>query len=602
MKGYINGKEVEFNENDTILQTAKKYDHFIPTLCALTCLNHTPGTCRVCLVDIQREGSSEHRIVTSCDTPMEEGLKVLTRTKLVRERQRLQVELLLADHDQDCASCIRHGDCELQDVAQFVGLEQTIYHYPHFYRHRTKEVSSPAITRDMSKCIRCLRCIEVCREVQKTDVLVFTDKGLTTEIGIKDSLALGSSNCVSCGQCTLVCPVGALAARDDTEEVVDYLYDPEITTVFQVAPAVRVALGEEFHMPAGETVEPKIISAIKKIGGDIVLDTNFTADLTIMEEGTELLHRINNGGVLPLMTSCSPGWINFVEKNYPEILPHISTAKSPQQMFGAVAKSFLAEKAGIDPAKMRVVSIMPCTAKKEEAKRPEMTQDGVPDVDVVLTTREFARLLKREGVWLADLPDSLYDNPWMGDYTGAAVIFGASGGVMEAALRTVYAVVNGEELDNVDIKPVRGLENFRSAEIDLGGKYGTVKVGIATGLKAAREIVEKIKLGEADDYIFIEVMACPGGCISGGGQPRIKGEYQFNKEVRQQGLYTIDKNLPVRQSHKNPMITKIYEDYFGEPNSHKAHRLLHTSYSDKKREVKHSIKEIWEEITAENVI
>ena len=602
MKGYINGKEVEFNENDTILQTARAHDHFIPTLCALTCLNHTPGTCRVCLVDIKRKGGTEHQIVTSCDTPMEEGMEVLTRTRLVRERQRLQVELLLADHNQDCASCIRHGDCELQDVAQFVGLEQTHYNYPHFYRHRTKEISSPAIIRDMSKCIRCLRCVEVCREVQKTDVLVFTDKGLTTEIGIKDSLALGSSNCVSCGQCTLVCPVGALASRDDTEEVVDYLYDPEITTVFQVAPAVRVALGEEFHLPPGKSVEGKIISAIRKIGGDVVLDTNFTADLTIMEEGSELLDRIHNGGTLPLMTSCSPGWVNFIEKNYPEMLPHVSTAKSPQQMFGAVAKSFLAEKMGVNPRYMRVVSIMPCTAKKEEAKRPEMTQNGKPDVDVVLTTREFSRLLKREGVWLADLPTSEYDNPWMGDYTGAAVIFGATGGVMEAALRTVYAVVNGEELENIDIKEVRGLEGFRDAEIDLGGDYGKVKVGIATGLKAAREVLERMKKGEADDYLFIEVMACPGGCISGGGQPRIKGEYQANKATRQKGLYAIDAKAPVRQSHNNPMIKKIYEDYFGEPLSHKSHRLLHTSYTDRKRKVKHTIKEIWEEITAESII
>lgn len=602
MKGYINGKEVEFKENETILQTALTYGHFIPTLCALPCLNHTPGTCRVCLVDIKNKESAEHQIVTSCDTPMQEGMEVLTRTRLVRERQRLQVELLLADHNQDCASCIRHGDCELQDVAQFVGLEQTHYNYPHFYRHRTKEISSPAIIRDMSKCIRCLRCVEVCREVQKTDVLVFTDKGLTTEIGIKDSLALGSSNCVSCGQCTLVCPVGALAARDDTEEVVDYLYNPEITTVFQVAPAVRVALGEEFHMLSGQSVEAKIISAIRKIGGDVVLDTNFSADLTIMEEGSELLDRIKNGGTLPMMTSCSPGWINFIEKNYPEQLPHLSSAKSPQQMFGAVAKTFLAEKMGVNPRYMRVVSIMPCTAKKEEAKRPEMTQNGKPDVDVVLTTREFSRLLKREGVWLEELPDSEYDNPWMGEYTGAAVIFGATGGVMEAALRTVYAVVNGEELDTIDIKEVRGLENFREAYIDLGGEYGTVKVGIATGLKAAREVLEKIKAGEASDYLFIEVMACPGGCISGGGQPRIKGEYQPNKEIRQEGLYTIDSNAPVRQSHNNPMIKKLYEDFLGEPLSHKSHRLLHTSYTDRKRKVQHSIKEIWEEIAAESII
>ena len=368
------------------------------------------------------------------------------------------------------------------EIAQFVGLEQTHYNYPHFYRGRTREISSAAIIRDISKCIRCLRCVEVCREVQKTDVLVFTDKGLTTEIGIKDSLALGSSNCVSCGQCTLACPVGALAARDDTEEVVDYLYTPGVFTVFQVAPAVRVALGEEFHMTTGESVEGKIISAIKKIGGDVVLDTNFTADLTITEEGSELLERIKTGGKFPMLTSCSPGWINFVEKNYPELLPHLSSAKSPQQLFGAVSKTYLAEKLGVDPKFMKVISIMPCTAKKEEAKRPEMSTNGKPDVDVVLTTREFSRLLKREGVWLADLPDSEYDNSWMGDYSGAAVIFGASGGVMEAALRTVYSIVNGKDLEKVDIKEVRGLEGFREAEIDLGGEYGNVKVGIATGL------------------------------------------------------------------------------------------------------------------------
>ncbi len=599
MKGYINGKEVQFNENDTILATATKNGIFIPTLCALTCIGHTPGTCRVCLVDIKRKGQQKHQIVTSCDTPMKEGMEVLTRTKIVRERQRLQVELLLADHDQDCASCIRHGNCELQDVAQFVGLEHTNYRYPHFYRHRTKEISSPAIIRDMAKCIRCLRCVEVCREVQKTDVLVFSEKGLTTEIGVKDSLALGSSNCVSCGQCTLVCPVGALAARDDTEQVIDYLYDPEICTVFQVAPAVRVALGEEFHMPKGSTVEPKIISALRKIGADVVLDTNFTADLTIMEEGSELLDRIQNGGVLPQLTSCSPGWVNFIEKNYPDLIPHVSSAKSPQQMFGAVAKSFLAEKMGIDPKKMRVISIMPCTAKKEEAKRPEMTQQGRPDVDVVLTTREFSRLLKREGVWLADLPDSEYDNPWMGEYTGAGVIFGATGGVMEAALRTVYAILNGKELEDIDIKDVRGLENFREAVIDVGGDYGKVKVGVATGLKAAREVAEKIRAGKADDYVFIEVMGCPGGCIAGGGQPRMKNNYQGNKVDRQEGLYNIDKNAPIRQSHNNPLIKKLYEDYLGEPLSHKSHRLLHTSYTDRSRKVSHTIKEIWEEIKSE---
>lgn len=598
MKGTINGKEVTFDENETILSVARKNDVFIPTLCELECVNHTPGTCRVCLVDMKQKGETGNQLVTSCDTPMEEGMEILTRTARVRESQRLQVELLLADHNQDCASCIRHGDCELQDVAQFVGLEQTHYHYPHFYRGRTKEISSPAIIRDMSKCIRCLRCVQVCREVQKTDVLVFSEKGLTTEIGVKDSPAIGTSNCVSCGQCTLVCPVGALAAKDDTEIVIDHLYDPEIFTVFQVAPAVRSALGEEFHMPPGTSTEGRMITAIKKMGADIVLDTNFTADLTIMEEGSELLQRITEGGKLPLMTSCSPGWVNFIEKNYPELLPHVSTAKSPQQMFGAVAKTYLAQKVGVDPKKMRVISIMPCTAKKGEAKRPEFTMNGKPDVDVVLTTREFARLIKREGVWLPDLEESTYDNEWMGDFSGAAVIFGSTGGVMEAALRSAYFLINGKELKQADIKAVRGLESLREAEVDLGDKYGKVKVAVVCGLKAARELLELMKEGKAD-YLFIEVMACPEGCISGGGQPRQKHDYLSMCETRQKTLYDLDKKNPIRQSHNNPMITKIYEDFLGEPLSHKSHNLLHTHYSNKKRKVKHTIKEIWDEIKAE---
>jgi ferredoxin hydrogenase gamma subunit len=598
MKGYINNKEVEFEANETILSVARRNGQFVPTLCTLTCLGHTPGTCRVCLVDMKRKGMAEHHIVTSCDTPMEEGMEILTRTARVRERQRLQVELLLADHNQDCASCIRHGDCELQDVAQFVGLEHTHYHYPHFYRGRTLELNSPAIIRDMSKCIRCLRCVEVCREVQKTDVLVFSDKGLTTEIGIKDSTALGTSNCVSCGQCTLVCPVGALAVRDDTEQVIDYLYDPNITTVFQVAPAVRVAIGEEFHINNGSALMGKINTALKTIGADVVLDTNFTADLTIMEEGSELLQRVKEGGPLPLLTSCSPGWVNFIEKNYPHLLPHVSTAKSPQQMFGALAKTFLAQKMGIDPKYMRVISIMPCTAKKEEAKRSEFTQMGRPDVDVVLTTREFSRLLKREGLWLPDLEESECDNLYMGDHTGAGVIFGATGGVMEAAIRSVYYLVKGVELDPIDVKEIRGQSPFREATVDLGSGIGEVRVAVVHGLKAARDLVEKIESGEAQ-YHFVEVMACPGGCVGGGGQPRRKGEYQCFRDDRRKQLFALDKKAKVRQSHNNPLVQQLYKDFLGEPLSHKSHRLLHTSYTDRKRVVNHSIKEIWSQIKAE---
>jgi ferredoxin hydrogenase gamma subunit len=597
MNGTINGKPVEFSENETILQVAKRNGHFIPTLCEMADLDHTPGTCRVCLVEIERRRGGGRQVVTSCNTPMEDGMAVLTRTPALREQQRLQVELLLADHNQDCAVCIRHGNCELQDVAQFVGLQQSRYHYPQFYAQRTRDDSSAAIVRDMSKCIRCFRCVKVCREIQGTDALVITQKGLATEISVRDGLPLGSSDCVACGQCILVCPVGALAERDDTETVIDYLYDPRIITVFQFAPAVRVALGEAFRMPPGANVEGQIVTALKQLGADVVLDTNFTADLVIMEEGTELLRRIEAGGQLPMFTSCCPGWVSFAEKNYPEILPHISTTRSPQQCFGTMAKTYLAEGMGLDSRKMRVVSIMPCTAKKEEAKRPEFARDGIPDVDVVLTTREFARLLEREGIDLSGLEPSAYDNPWMGDYSGAAAIFGTTGGVMEAALRTVCKVVTGQELDAVEFQQVRGNEQIREAEVDLKNGLPVVKVAVAHSLKAARQMVEMVCRGESA-YQFVEVMACPGGCMGGGGQPRSKKAYQASWQERQRALYTIDRQRPVRQSHNNPLIEKIYDDFLGQPNSHKAHDLLHTTYRERKRTIRHTMKEIWQEIEA----
>jgi ferredoxin hydrogenase gamma subunit len=595
MRGYINGKEVDFGADETILSVAKRSGQFIPTLCEMADLHHSPGTCRVCLVEMQRANGEGTRMVTSCTTPMEDGMRVFTRTPAVREKQRLQVELLLADHNQDCASCIRHGNCELQDVAQFVGLQQTRYHYPHFYQERTLDTSSPAITRDMSKCIRCLRCVTVCREIQGTDVLVITEKGLKTEISVRDKQPLGQSDCVSCGQCILVCPVGALAEKDDTETVIDYLYDSDITTVFQFAPAVRIALGEEFQMPSGANVEGQIITALKALGADVVLDTNFTADLVIMEEGTELLHRVRNSGHLPMFTSCCPGWINFAEKNFPELKEHISTTKSPQQCLGSLAKTYLAERMKLDPRRMRVISIMPCTAKKEEAGRPEFSRRGASDVDVVLTTREFARLLKREGLNLADLEPSAFDNPWMSDYTGAAAIFGTTGGVMEAALRTVYREVKGRELEQLDIKAVRGLENVREAEVELGEDLGTVKVAVVHGLKGARQLVEAIRTGEAY-YHFVEIMACPGGCLGGGGQPRSKKAYQSSRAARREALYDIDRERGVRQSHLNPQILNLYAEFLEKPLSHRSHELLHTKYRARKRMVKHSMKEIWDEI------
>lgn len=595
LNGYINGKQVQFDEGKTILAVARENGHFIPTLCKMRELNHTPATCRVCLAEIRRNGSETPKTVTSCNTPMEEGLHVFTRTPMVREKQRLQVELLLADHDQDCAACVRHGDCELQDVAQFVGLTQTRFGNPEFFAHRTRDTSSPSVVRDMTKCIRCFRCVTVCRDVQGADVLVVKEKGLNTEIGMRDAASLWGSACVSCGQCILVCPVGALAERQDAEPVVDYLYDPEIFTVFQFAPAVRVALGEEFGLAPGTNVEGEIITALRKLGADAVLDTNFTADLVIMEEGTELLSRIKNNGTLPMFTSCSPGWITFMEKNFPDMLDHLSTTKSPQQCFGAVAKSYLAEKMNVDPKKMRVVSIMPCTAKKGEAARSEFARDGRADVDVVLTTREFARLLKREGIHLPALEKGAFDNPWMGEYSGAAEIFGSTGGVMEAALRSVYYMLSGKELEQIELHAVRGLDAVRTAAVEIPG-FGTVEVAVANGLKAARAIVEKIKNGEAN-FHFVEVMTCPGGCMCGGGQPKEKKAYHSSKQARQQAVYAIDSTATIRQSHNNPLIKKLYDDYLGAPNSHRSHNLLHTTYKDRQRIVRHSMKEIWHEIS-----
>ena len=375
----------------------------------------------------------------------------------------------------------------------------------------------------------------------------------------------------------------------------DYLFDPDIVTVFQFAPAVRTAVGEAFDMPAGTNVEGQIITALKTMGADVVLDTNFTADLVIMEEGSELLKRIKGKEALPMFTSCCPAWVSYVEKNFPEIMPHISTTKSPQQCFGAVAKSYLAEKMGIDPHKMRVISIMPCTAKKAEAKRPEFARDGRPEVDAVLTTREFARLMKREGIALGTLEPSGYDNEWMGDYSGAAVIFGTTGGVMEAAIRTVHKVVTGEELANIELTAIRGEENIREAAVDLGAPLGVVKVAVAHTLRAAGRLVRSIQSGEATHH-FVEVMACPGGCKGGGGQPRSKHAYQASRRERQQGLYDIDKAASVRQSHNNPLIQKLYDEYLEAPLGHKSHHLLHTTYTDRKRLVRHTMNEIWQEI------
>ncbi|MBE6441096.1 MAG: 2Fe-2S iron-sulfur cluster binding domain-containing protein [Desulfovibrio desulfuricans] len=576
----INGREYAFEEGESILQVARRNNVFIPTLCRFEPLGHEPGTCRVCLVKVTDESGT--RMTTSCDTPMLEGMRVDTLSREVRDRQRMQVELIFADHDQNCVACARHGDCELQDLGEAVGLSRNRYtdNLLPAAVARPLDASATGMIRDMTKCIRCLRCVEVCRQVQGVHALTVDNKGQAACIGVGMAADHKSSACIQCGQCILVCPTGALAERDQNDQVLDWLTDPDIITVFSFAPSVRVLLGEEFGFAPGSNVEGRIVAALTAIGADIVTDTDFGADVVIMEEGTELLGRIKNKGVLPMFTSCCPGWINYAEKHFPQILPYLSTTRSPQGVQGPLAKTYLPAKMGIDARKIRTISIMPCIAKKDEAARPQLATDGVRDTDVVLTVREFARLLRRTGVDLRNVAPAPFDNPYMSDSTGAAVIFGTTGGVMEAAVRTVYAVLNGKEIDGIDVHELRGLDGLREAEVDLGPEHGKIRVAIAHTLRNARILAEQAVKGESP-YTFIEVMACPGGCVNGGGIPRVKGAYHLGGKRRRHGLFSQDHNMPRRQSHNNPQIKRLYDEFLGEPNSEKAHHLLHTRYSDR---------------------
>ncbi len=596
----LNGVAVESHAGETILQCARRYGVHIPTLCEMDDIDHAPGTCRVCLVEADIPGRDATLVVTACNTPMQEGMAIHTRTRKVREMQRLQVELLLADHDQDCATCIRHGNCELQDVAQFVGLRTNRFFDEARVAARPVDRSSPALIRDMSKCIRCQRCIAICRDGQGVDALVVAGTGQDTSVGLRYGLSQADSTCVTCGQCVLVCPTGALGERDEVERVIEYLNDPSVVTVFQFAPALRVGFGEEFGMTPGTNVEGHIIAALRRLGADIVLDTNFAADVVIMEEGTELLRRLNEGH-RPTFTSCCPAWINFAERHYPQILPMLSSTKSPQQTLGIIAKTYLPEKMGIDPANVRVISLMPCTAKKDEAVRPALQHGKVPEVDVVLTTREFVRLLRREGIDLRALEPSTFDNPYMSDYSGAGVIFGTTGGVMEAAVRTMYHAVNGRELEHVELEQLRGFDGVRTATVDLGGAIGAVKVAMCHGLKPTRQIVEAVLAGEAD-LDFIEIMACPGGCVDGGGTLRSKKAYLPHAMKRRETLFGIDRARTVRQSHNNPQVQKLYRDYLERPYSEKAHYLLHTYYADRHVEMNRTVNQIWNEITMSTMV
>ena len=581
----IDNMKVAVEPGTTILEAAKKAGIMIPTLCASAELGHTPGACRVCLVEVQGQRS----LTASCVFPVSEGMVVRTTTEAVRNARKMVVELLLSNHPAECNYCIRNANCELQKVAEYTGVRELRFDIPPMPKEGAIDESSPSVSRDTRKCINCHRCVTVCSQVQTASVLTPSFRGSSTRVVPAFDLPLMETNCTACGQCINICPVGALYEKDDIDKVWKALQDPTKHVVVQEAPAVRVQLGEEFGMPVGSLVTGKMIAALRKLGFHKVFDTNFTADLTIIEEGNELLKRVKEGGKLPMITSCSPGWIKFCEHFYPDLLPNLSTCKSPQMMFGALVKTYYAETAGIDPKDIVSVSIMPCTAKKFEAQRPEMCSSGYRDVDYVLTTRELARMIKQAGIDFVNLADEEYDSP-MGEYTGAATIFGTTGGVMEAALRTVYAVVTGKNLGDLNVTPVRGLEGVKAATIEVGA-LGPVSVAVAHGLANARTILEQIREGKSP-YAFIEVMCCPGGCIGGGGAP-----HPTTNDVRKRraaGLYKDDSNVQkYRQSHESPSVKKIYEVFLKEPLGHKSHELLHTHYVNRGTELPHKKDEVF---------
>ncbi|ANW98346.1 ferredoxin [Thermoclostridium stercorarium subsp. thermolacticum DSM 2910] len=566
----IDGVEVKAPAGSTVLEAAKLAGIRIPTLCYLKGINEI-GACRICVVDV-----GARSLQAACVYPVSEGLKVVTNSPKVREARKVTLELILSNHERTCLTCVRSGNCELQQLANELNVGEI-----RFDGERTDlpvDDLSPSVVRDPNKCVLCRRCISVCNNVQSVAAIGTADRGFKTVIASPFNMALKDTPCVNCGQCINVCPVGALREKSSIEKVWDALANPDLHVVVQTAPAVRVAIGEEFGLPIGTRCTGKMVAALKRLGFDKVFDTDTGADLTIMEEGNELIQRIKNGGKLPMITSCSPGWIKFCEHNYPDLLDNLSTCKSPQNMFGALLKSYYAEKMGIDPSKIFVVSVMPCTAKKFEIQRPELASTGYPDVDVSITTRELARMIKEAGIDFVNLPDEEFDDP-MGEASGAGVIFGATGGVMEAALRTVVDKLTGRDNDNIEYKEVRGEEGIKVAEVTLPDGM-TIRAAVAHGLGNARKLLDQVRNGEAQ-YHFIEIMACPGGCVNGGGQPiqpaRVRNTIDIRTE-RAKGLYSEDEAMTIRKSHKNPRIQKIYEEFLGEPGSHKAHELLHTHY------------------------
>ena len=576
----INGNDYQVPQNVTILEACKRAGITIPTLCYLEDVA-TNASCAVCVVEVKGARS----LTRSCSTCVREGIEIATNSARIRDARKTSVELILANHPKDCLSCLRNQNCELQSLAADLGIKEN-----GFVRTKKREpldTTSVSITRDPNKCILCGRCIAVCQNVQTVSAIGLSQRGIRTKVSTYMEKGLGNVACTNCGQCALVCPTGAIVERDDTAMVFEEIADPEKVVIVQTAPAIRVGIGEAMGMDPGSLVTGQMVAGLRRLGFSKVFDTQFTADLTILEEGHELIKRITSKGVLPMITSCSPGWIKFAEHFFPNSLAHLSTCKSPQQMFGSVAKTYYAAKMGIDPRKIVVVSVMPCTAKKYEAKRPEMMSafeywkekkawsddDAFYDVDYVLTTRELARMFKETGIRFAKLPPEEFDSP-LGESTGAAVIFGATGGVMEAALRTAYEVVTGKSLTDVNFAAVRGMEGIKEAEIDMNGLK--IKVAVAHTLKNARILFEQIERKESP-YAFIEVMTCPGGCLGGGGQP-IPTTWEIRKK-RAESIYKEDAGKPIRKSHENPQVAVLYKEFLKEPLGEMSHHLLHTTYT-----------------------
>ncbi|MDO4848040.1 MAG: NADH-dependent [FeFe] hydrogenase, group A6 [Clostridiaceae bacterium] len=571
----INGMPLSVPAGISILEAARYAGIEIPTLCYLKDINEI-GACRICMVEVVGARS----LVTACVFPVSDGMEIYTNTEKVRKSRKMTLELILSTHSKECLTCVRSGTCELQQLCKEFGVDDSdafkgeVIHYDF-------DDSAAHMIRDNNKCILCRRCIAAC-DNQGVSVIGANARGFDTHVSSAFDKDLADVSCISCGQCIVNCPTGAIVEKDDTAKVLEAINDPDKFVIVNTAPSIRATLGEAFGMHIGTNVEGKMVAALRRLGFDKVFDTDFAADLTIMEEATELVERVKNGGVLPMITSCSPGWIKYCEHYYPELIPHLSTCKSPQQMFGATMKTYYAEKMGIDPKNMVVVGIMPCTAKKFETKRDNQSASGYPDVDIAITTRELARMIESAGIYFNHLPDEEFDQPF-GESTGAGTIFGATGGVMEAALRTAVKLITGEEAPSVDFEEVRGMKNIKEADYKVGDL--DVKVAVASGTKNAKVLMDKIKNGEAD-YLFIEIMGCPGGCINGGGQPiqhAVVRNFVDLKARRAAALYDDDKKDAKRKSHENTAVQKLYDEYLGQPGSHRAHEVLHTSYVERKK-------------------